>query len=151
MPGSQCSARGREKTPCWYRSWGSRLHFFQAHGADFELRNLRDRIEGAASEQIRRALFWPVVRHKHRIGPDRAHHLAGQGELPRRLATRTRSPVCTSRRVASSGCISSSGSGYCWTSGPMRRVCVPLRYCDTTRPVVRSTGYGIIDSSAGGR
>ena len=30
---------------------------------------------------------------------------------------------------------------YCRTRGACGRVCVPLRYCETTRPVVRSTGY----------
>ena len=39
--------------------------------------------------------------------------------------------------AASLGCISMRGSGYCRTSGPMRRVCVPDRNWLTTRPVVR--------------
>ncbi len=65
---------------------------------------------------------------------------AGSVIEPRRDVTRTTSPLRMPRRAASRGCISQSGSGYCSTSGPMRRVCVPERYWLTTRPVVSQTG-----------
>src|SRR5690606_12004006 len=77
--------------------------------------------------------------------------LAGSSIDPRREVTRTMSPVVMPCCSASRGCSSHRGSGYCATSGPMRRVCVPDRYWLITRPVVSQTGYSWSTSSAGGR
>src|SRR6266542_3489076 len=57
---------------------------------------------------------------------------AGRVISPRRVATFTRSRFLMPSFSASRGCISHNGSGYWSTRLPRRRVCVPLRYYDTT-------------------
>src|SRR6516165_61483 len=71
--------------------------------------------------------------------------------LPRRLSTFTKSPSCIPSFSARRGCISHKGCEYWSTSPPIRRVCVPERKCDTTRPVVRMMGYSSSGISAEGR
>ena len=83
----------------------------------------------------------PVVRDEHRVRADRRHHLRPQRDraAPRSRPSpsrRRRCRACSARR----GWISTRGSGYWSTSGPMRRVWVPDRNWLTTRPVVRMTG-----------
>ena len=57
--------------------------------------------------------------------------------VPRRVSAVAHSPSAIPSFAASRGCISIRGSAYCFTSGPIRRVCVPERNWLTTRPVVR--------------
>ena len=73
---------------------------------------------------------------------------AGSVIVPRRDVTVTKSPSAIPSGAARFGCISHNGSGYCATSAAMRRVCVPDKYCDTTRPVVNNTGYSASTDSA---
>ena len=81
-----------------------------------------------------RIVLTDVRRQRHRAAPGRH---------------RDEVAVDDAERSASSGCISHSGSGYCATRPPMRRVCVPDRYWLTTRPVVSQTGYSSSTTSAG--
>src|SRR4051794_10753702 len=70
---------------------------------------------------------------------------------PRPVSHTAHSPSAMPSFAASLGCISRRGSGYCCTSGPMRRVWVPERNWLTTRPVVRKRGNSADTSSLGGR
>src|SRR5438876_358633 len=67
---------------------------------------------------------------------------------PRRLSTRTKSPSTMPSESARRGWISQRGCEYWSTSAPMRRVCVPDRYCDTTRPVGRAADPPVMDDTS---
>ena len=70
---------------------------------------------------------------------------AGNVMLPRRVTTRTGSPVTK----PSEGWTSTHGRGVCSTSVPIRRVWLPDRKCATVRPVVSSIGYSSSSDSVG--
>lgn len=65
---------------------------------------------------------------------------AGKTSLPRRVTTRTGSPL----RKPCEGCTSTQGRGVCSTRAPRRRVWLPERKCATVRPVVRERGYSSV-------
>ena len=82
----------------------------------------------------------PVVGDEHGVGPDRVDDVGRQRDRAAPRSDGDHVAIGDAERLGELGCISHNGSGYWATSAAMRRVWVPDRYCDTTRPVVSSTG-----------
>src|ERR1039457_3269904 len=51
-----------------------------AHRADLEFRNVRDRVDDANGAVVCRAVMGPVIRHKYRVRPDRLHYLRAHND-----------------------------------------------------------------------